>query len=409
MRRATNFTSFPQHSTRLNLKFWFKNGENFGETFDLQTTTFDQIKLFVREKLSRQIDDFQLISIDSKRIIDEKEKLSDLNLRDGAEFLLIEKSNRQKQTENSVENEKADAITIENRTKILPVSSRPFVFFPRPRLTDEFRVDITRILVSLIETSQKLLWFHPDAEKIFERAEEILLGSSETPTETIRSDLVKNLLDMGFSERQAQRSLKRTNNDFQSAMEFLLNQSNSIDDDNDEEQEGKSTKSVRLFNRNGPFISVGKFQEENFRANSTALKSLKEMGFEEKQIAKALRMFNNNQNLACDFLLSDETQQKKFEEHQNDRMLDPNSRLFQAIVENAVVQRTLNIPKTFFVLLQLSENSGSIANFMNDPDIAHMLVEISRIYHSEKENFVPQAQNQAERNSRQPSTSSDSD
>lgn len=43
----------------------------------------------------------------------------------------------------------------------------------------------------------------------------------------------------------------------------------------------------------------------------------------------------------------------------------------------------------FLVLLQLTENPGLISNYMNDPDIAQMLVEISRIYHAEKENFEP--------------------
>jgi hypothetical protein len=95
---------------------------------------------------------------------------------------------------------------------------------------------LNRILITLIETSQKLLWCHPDAENIFKQAEgktkkkkfliifllEFLLRSSSdesnNPTtisstaddvETRRHQINK-LIELGFTEQQARNGLKRT-------------------------------------------------------------------------------------------------------------------------------------------------------------------------------------------------------
>ena len=36
-------------------------------------------------------------------------------------------------------------------------------------------------------------------------------------------------------------------------------------------------------------------------------------------------------------------------------------------------------------MLKISENPNSIANYLNDPDIGNMLLQISRIYHAERD------------------------
>lgn len=98
---------------------------------------------------------------------------------------------------------------------------------------------------------------------------------------------------------------------------------------------------------------------------------------------------------------------------ENEQGLDPNSSIFQSIMQNAIVQKTLNSPKTFFsiiiyilmkdkitympfyisVMLQIAENPTSITNYLNDPEIGNMLLQISRIYHAEKENMNTAASN----------------
>ena len=38
-------------------------------------------------------------------------------------------------------------------------------------------------------------------------------------------------------------------------------------------------------------------------------------------------------------------------------------------------------------MLQIAENPATITNYLNDPDIGNMLLQISRIYHAERENM----------------------
>ena len=40
---------------------------------------------------------------------------------------------------------------------------------------------------------------------------------------------------------------------------------------------------------------------------------------------------------------------------------------------------------SFLVMLQIAESPGSITNYLNDPEIGNMLLQISRIYHAEKD------------------------
>lgn len=50
----------------------------------------------------------------------------------------------------------------------------------------------------------------------------------------------------------------------------------------------------------------------------------------------------------CDYLLGDKRQQQNIINADNEHGLDPNSRMFQAIMENSFVQRAINNPKIFF-------------------------------------------------------------
>lgn len=146
------------------------------------------------------------------------------------------------------------------------------------------------------------------------------------------------------------------------------------------------------------------------------------MGFNHDDILESLRKFHNDQSLAvrieseenefersfrrfqCEYLLSDRQQEAPTVDGSTEQGLDPNSSMFQSIMQNPIVQRTLNNPKTFFgeekscslsslftldpsrlVMLKISENPNSIANYLNDPDIGNMLLQISRIYHAERD------------------------
>ncbi|CAF1043698.1 unnamed protein product [Rotaria sordida] len=449
MRGATS-TMINDHLHHVTLKIWYKTGSIFEETFPLEKTTFADVKYSaVKQFLTNnnnnnnnnntnnnnnnnsnlsnyrrssfntiatsrhnssfdEIDNYNLISISSKRMVDEEKTLGQQKVKDGDEYLLAMKRIIQNPKSDQTSTPSTiDAALIENRTQDLPQSSRLFNRDYRSAARTEFRTDLNRILITLIETSQKLLWYHPDAENIFKQAEEFLLRSSSdesnNPTtmsintddiETRRHQINK-LIDMGFTDQQARIGLKRTRYDLHAAMELLLTQPDIGDDDDDENnRENKSNRdnkpeTVRtsLFSRNGSFTSVRKFRQQRFQPNTKAIQSLEEIGFAHDDIITALRMFNNDKNLACEYLLSDKQQQQNMNDAEAEQGLDPNSSIFQSIMQNPIVQKTLNSPKTFFIMLQIAENPTSITNYLNDPEIGNMLLQISRIYHAEKENM----------------------
>ncbi|CAF3120473.1 unnamed protein product [Rotaria socialis] len=453
MRGATS-KMFNDHLHHVTLKIWYKTGLTFEETFPLEKTTFADVKCSaIRQFLINNnnnnnnnnsfsiyrrsssntnatsrynsshddVDNYNLISISSKRMVDDEKTLGQQKVKDGDEYLLAAKHiipySKFEQSQSSYT---IDAALIENRTQDLSQSSRLFNRDYRSAARTEFRTDLNRILITLIETSQKLLWCHPDAENIFKQAEEFLLRSpsdeSNNPTTTAmnadsietRRHQISKLVEMGFTEQQARIGLKRTKYDIQAATDLLLNQSDIGNDDDDDDDDGSdaenqsnrnnTSETVRtpLFSRNGCFVSVRKFRQQSFQPNAKAIQSLGEIGFARDDIVNALRMFNNDKNLACEYLLSDRQQQQNMNDAENEQGLDPNSSIFQSIMQNAIVQKTLNSPKTFFIMLQIAENPTSITNYLNDPEIGNMLLQISRIYHAEKENINPSVSNRSD-------------
>lgn len=105
MRRTINILSADPRSHRIQLKIWLNTGENFEESFTSQGTTFADVKLFAIQQShyrtscptaeassqnpfssdNDQIDQYKLISIESKRAVEEEKKLSESNVKDGGE------------------------------------------------------------------------------------------------------------------------------------------------------------------------------------------------------------------------------------------------------------------------------------------------------------------------------------
>jgi len=208
---------------------------------------------------------------------------------------------------------------------------------------------------------------------------------------------------MGFTEQQAQIALKRTKYDLRAAMELLLIQPDIVDDEKETKPLNKTTP---FYSHNGPFIPFRQFRQQYFQPNPIVVASLKEMGFNHDDIIKALRMCRNDQNLACTYLIADEQQQQNVIDADSDQSLDPNSSMFHAIMENPVIQRILNNPKIFFVMLQLYENPSSISTYINDPEIGNMLLQISRIYHTERYQMDTSNNNNQQDNNHQGRSSS---
>ncbi|KAK1791984.1 hypothetical protein P4O66_001768 [Electrophorus voltai] len=107
-----------------------------------------------------------------------------------------------------------------------------------------------------------------------------------------------------------------------------------------------------------------------------AVIALMEMGFDEKEVIDALRVNSNQQDAACEWLLGD----RKPSPEDLDKGIDTNSPLFQAILENPVVQLGLTNPKTLLAFEDMLENPLNSTQWMNDPETGPVMLQISRIF-----------------------------
>ncbi|KAI7790647.1 putative ubiquitin-associated domain-containing protein 1-like, partial [Triplophysa rosa] len=117
-------------------------------------------------------------------------------------------------------------------------------------------------------------------------------------------------------------------------------------------------------------------RKREFRPDSRAVIALMEMGFDEKEVIDALRVNNNQQDAACEWLLGE----RKPTPEDLDKGIDTNSPLFQAILENPVVQLGLTNPKTLLAFEDMLENPLNSTQWMNDPETGPVMLQISRIF-----------------------------
>ena len=74
-----------------------------------------------------------------------------------------------------------------------------------------------------------------------------------------------------------------------------------------------------------------------------ALNSLVDMGFEESDVLEALRITDNHQENACEWLLGDRSRDSALDALEDG--IDPSSPLYQSIITNPVVQLGLSNPR----------------------------------------------------------------
>lgn len=121
-------------------------------------------------------------------------------------------------------------------------------------------------------------------------------------------------------------------------------------------------------------------KEREFKPNPKAVVLLQEMGFNAEDAQEALRITGNNQNAACEWLIGD----RRPSLQDLDKGLDPNSPIYEAIMNNASVQLSLSNPRMLLAFLSILDNPNSANLWLNDPEAAPALNTIFKIYHSEK-------------------------
>lgn len=258
---------------------------------------------------------------------------------------------------------------------------------PPPEISnDDFHSELQKILVALVDLSQKLLCLNPEASKLFKQAEDL---TNDTEVKADR-DLVKQLTDMGFSTAKVTKALVQTKNSFNAAMEWLLQHESDPEEANAEvtEAQVEGATGVTL-----PEALKGEIQHKNilqslralrkkeFKPNPQALINLIEMGFEESEVIEALRISRNEQNGACEWLLGDRKTRVQEDVQEG---LDPSSQMYKALVSNPNVQLGLNNPRCLLAMIQLLESPLTLHQWLSDPETGPFIVHITRIYHSWK-------------------------
>ncbi|XP_062815998.1 ubiquitin-associated domain-containing protein 1 [Anolis carolinensis] len=265
----------------------------------------------------------------------------------------------------------------------------------------DFQTELRKILVSLIEVAQKLLALNPDAVELFKKANAML---DEDEDDRVDEIALRQLTEMGFPESRAVKALRLNHMSVTQAMEWLIEHADdpAVDaplpgqqppaaEENHANGAGTSSSSSSVGQASGGAVPESGQEEpkdelteifkkirrkREFRPDPRAVVALMEMGFDEREVVDALRVNNNQQNAACEWLLGD----RKPTPEDLDKGIDPASPLFQAILENPVVQLGLTNPKTLLAFEDMLENPLNSTQWMNDPETGPVMLQISRIF-----------------------------
>lgn len=353
----------------------------------------------------------KLIHAATERVLTDNKTVAEENLKDKEVLLLIKKrppptppkmadvsSDEKKKQDNKAPDE--DAIL--NATGNL--STRHTDRTVTQHNIRDFQTELRKILVSLIEVAQKLLALNPDAVELFKKANAML---DEDEEDRVDETALQQLTEMGFPESRAIKALRLNHMSVTQAMEWLIEH---VDDPtvdapipggqdssgmagataaappgpsvpapgpnllHSQSSQSSTEESIRQDELTEIFKRIRRKRE--FRPDSRAVIALMEMGFDEKEVVDALRVNNNQQDAACEWLLGD----RKPSPEDLDKGIDTNSPLFQAILENPVVQLGLTNPKTLLAFEDMLENPLNSTQWMNDPETGPVMLQISRIF-----------------------------
>ncbi|XP_028313760.1 ubiquitin-associated domain-containing protein 1 isoform X4 [Gouania willdenowi] len=361
----------------------------------------------------------KLIHAATERLLNDTKTVAEENLKDKDVLLLIKKRpppTAPKMADVSSEEKKQDN-KAPDKDAILKATASLSTRHTDRTVTQhnirDFQTELRKILVSLIEVAQKLLALNPDAVELFKKANAML---DEDEEDRVDETALQQLTEMGFPESRAIKALRLNHMSVTQAMEWLIEH---VDDPSvDSPLPGQDSTGAAgaaaaaaaaapatscpstssMASASGPnllrSLSSQSSSEESsrqdelteifkrirrkreFRPDSRAVIALMEMGFDEKEVIDALRVNNNQQDAACEWLLGD----RKPSPEDLDKGIDTNSPLFQAILENPVVQLGLTNPKTLLAFEDMLENPLNSTQWMNDPETGPVMLQISRIF-----------------------------
>uniref|UniRef100_A0A3Q2GW48 Ubiquitin-associated domain-containing protein 1 n=1 Tax=Equus caballus TaxID=9796 RepID=A0A3Q2GW48_HORSE len=310
----------------------------------------------------------KLIHAASERVLSDSKTILEECIQDKDVLLLIKKrapTPLPKMADVSAEEKKKQDQKAPDRDAILQATANlPSYNMDRAAVqtsTRDFQTELRKILVSLIEVAQKLLALNPDAVELFKKANAML---DEDEDERVDEAALRQLTEMGFPENRAVKALRLNHMSVPQAMEWLI------------EHAEDPTIDAPL---PGQASSGGAGAEAEAASEAAAGTSTgdEEPRDELTEIFKKIRRKREfRADSRCEWLLGD----RKPSPEELDKGIDPDSPLFQAILDNPVVQLGLTNPKTLLAFEDMLENPLSSTQWMNDPETGPVLLQISRIF-----------------------------
>uniref|UniRef100_UPI00398F3862 ubiquitin-associated domain-containing protein 1 n=1 Tax=Pristiophorus japonicus TaxID=55135 RepID=UPI00398F3862 len=335
----------------------------------------------------------KLLHATSERVLSDTKTVGEEDLQDKDVLLLIKKrapAAPPKMADVSAEEKKKQEQKAPDKEAIMKVTAQLAARQVDRVVTQhnlrDFQTELRKILVSLIEVAQKLLALNPDAVELFKKANAML---DEDEEERVDEAALRQLTEMGFPESRAVKALRLNHMSVTQAMEWLIEHAEDPTIDAPLPGDGRAggskapaepvkPEAVAEVSKQDELTDIFKKirRKREFRPEPRAMIALMEMGFDEKEVMDALRVNNNQQDAACEWLLGD----RKPSPEELDNGIDIESPLFQAILDNPVVQLGLINPKTLLAFEDMLENPLNSTQWMNDPETGPVMLQISRIF-----------------------------
>jgi len=212
---------------------------------------------------------------------------------------------------------------------------------------------LRKVLLALLDLSYKFMHF------------ETTSSMPAPPKVHVDATLVKQLIDMGFTEEHSKKALILNNMDKALAMEWLLNHTEETDETPSSSQSQGAEEPLYKY----------RSRSRQFKANPNHLDNLLAMGFVREESIEALRISGNNPNTACDWLLSDRTLQVDV-----DQPLSMDSELYKALLANPTIHIGLHDPKVVEALEDMVENPWRRNNWAYESAVGNVILQILKLY-----------------------------
>lgn len=369
---------------------------------------------FYGQDTTKPISRYRLVHSSKFKQLADENYVDDEGINEYDELLLVEIRSSTAQENLSDEALKGPSLeAIVRATSDLPSLRNAPKPVPSTECPADFQNEIRKILITLVQASAKILMYSSDAEKLYDIIKEKLEARCR-PTNDPK--VIKTLIEMGYPHKKVLKALRLRKSNMTEALEWLIEHQDDSDDEDDEtdffvdtttdtsiaspsssanttkkslkgaclelfETEKQDQKEKNLVHIVDLLLqSFRQYKKMEFKPNKRAMRSLVEMGFDEKNVIGALKVTGNDQANACEWLLGERRRSLQ----DLDEGLESDGLIYKAIMSNPHIQLSLTKPKMLLAYLSMIETPTSANAWINDPEISPVLSQISKTYHTEK-------------------------